>query len=185
MLHGARAAPRDDWPGSRGGPKNEIMLGKGDLAPPFRGRDQHGNEVRSEDLLAKGPVVLYFYPRDFTPGCTKEACLFRDAFEDLSGLGASIVGVSIDDEASHGRFATEHRLPFSLISDRDRALAKAYGITRPLGLGASRVTFVIAKDGRIRGAFHHELSMGRHVEDARALLREMQRADAIAPSPAR
>ena len=125
------------------------MLQVGDPAPPFSGRDQRGNDLRSEDLLAKGPIVLYFYPRDFTPGCTKEACYFRDAFEDLSGLGATIVGVSIDDTASHARFAAEHRLPFSLLSDQDRAMAKAYGIVRSFGLGTQRVTFVIDREGRI------------------------------------
>lgn len=146
------------------------MLQVGTKAPAFEGRDQRGNTVKSADLLAKGPVILYFYPKDFTPGCTKEACMFRDAFEDLEGLGASVVGVSMDSEASHQKFAQEHRLPFSLLSDPDRALAKKYDIVRPLGLGANRVTFVIAKDGTIRGAFHHELSMSKHVAESRALL---------------
>lgn len=150
------------------------MLQVGDLAPPFSGRDQRGEVIRSEDLLAKGPVVLYFYPRDFTMGCTKEACSFRDAFEDLDGLGASIVGVSIDDEASHARFAAQHRLPFSLLSDPDRSLAKAYDIVRGFGLGTSRVTYVIDQDRRIRGVFHHELSMTKHVEEARALLTRLR-----------
>lgn len=126
--------------------------------------------MRSEDLLAKGPVVLYFYPRDFTPGCTREACEFRDAFEDLQGLGASIVGVSIDDEASHAKFAGRHGLPFSLLSDADRSLAKAYDVVRAFGLGTSRVTYVIDRSSRIRGAFHHELSMSKHVAEAKALL---------------
>jgi peroxiredoxin Q/BCP len=149
------------------------MLQPGDLAPPFSGRDQRENEIRSEELLARGPVVLYFYPKDFTPGCTKEACLFRDAFEDLAGLGATIVGVSADDGESHRRFAERYQLPFPLLSDPDRALAKAYGIVRPLGLGARRVTFVIGADGKIRGLFHHELSMSRHVTDVKALLTRM------------
>lgn len=156
------------------------MLEVGDQAPPFSGRDQRGHDLRSEDLLAKGPVVLYFYPRDFTPGCTREACLFRDAFEDLGGFGATIVGVSIDDEASHARFAAEHRIPFSLLSDRDRALAKAYGIVRVFGLGASRVTFVIGQDGKIAGVFHHELSMSKHVTEAKALLARLARG--VSPS---
>lgn len=150
------------------------MLEVGQLAPAFSGRDQNGNLVRSEELLAKGPVVLYFYPKDFTPGCTREACMFRDAFEDLEGHGASIVGVSADDEASHKRFAERYRIPFSLLSDPDRALARQYGIVRPLGLGARRVTFVIGRDGKLRGVFHHELSMSRHVTDVQSLLTRMQ-----------
>lgn len=150
------------------------MLEVGQLAPTFSGRDQNGNLVRSEELLAKGPVVLYFYPKDFTPGCTREACMFRDAFEDLVGHGATIVGVSADDEASHKRFAERYRIPFSLLSDPDRALARQYGIVRPLGLGARRVTFVIGRDGKLRGVFHHELSMSRHVTDVQSLLTRMQ-----------
>ena len=150
------------------------MIGPGDPAPPFSGTDQHGVALRSEELLAKGPLVLYFYPKDFTPGCTREACLFRDAFEDLSGLGASIVGVSVDGGESHKRFAERYRLPFSLLSDPDRALAKRYEILRPLGiLGARRVTFVIDQEGYVRGAFHHELSMGSHVRDVRACLERL------------
>lgn len=149
------------------------MLKVGDQAPPFSGRDQRGTEIRSEDLLSQGPVILYFYPRDFTPGCTREACHFRDAFEDLQGLGASIVGVSVDDEASHARFAAVHQIPFSLLSDRDRSLAKAYDIVRAFGLGTARVTFVIGRDGKIAGAFHHELSMSKHVSETKALLARM------------
>jgi peroxiredoxin Q/BCP len=154
-------------------PTLAAMLDVGEKAPPFSGRDQKGQEIRSEALLARGPVVLYFYPKDFTPGCTREACLFRDAFEDLAGLGATVVGVSADGEASHAKFAAQHGLPFSLLSDPDRALARAYGIARPLGLGASRVTFVIGRDGRVRGAFHHELSMSAHVKNVRQLLTRM------------
>ena len=150
------------------------MLEIGQQAPAFSGRDQNGNEVRSEDLLAKGPVVLYFYPKDFTPGCTKEACLFRDAFEDLQGLGATIVGVSADSGESHKKFAERYQLPFSLLSDESRALARDYGIVRPLGLGARRATFVIGRDGKIRGVFHHEISMSRHVTDVQTLLTRMQ-----------
>ncbi len=152
------------------------MISIGDEAPPFDGQDQNGRTVRSQALLSEGPVVLYFYPRDFTPGCTREACLFRDAFEDLAGLGATIVGVSSDDAESHRKFAARYALPFSLLSDGDRRLARAYDIVWPLGLGARRVTFVIGRDGRIRGAFHHELSMARHVSEVKALLATMRSA---------
>ncbi|AKF06809.1 peroxiredoxin [Sandaracinus amylolyticus] len=150
------------------------MLEIGQQAPAFSGRDQNGQDVRSEDLLAKGPVVLYFYPKDFTPGCTREACMFRDAFEDLQGHGATIVGVSADSGESHKRFAERYQLPFSLLSDPDRKLARDYAIVRPLGLGARRVTFVIGRDGKIRGVFHHEISMSRHVTDVKDLLTRMQ-----------
>jgi peroxiredoxin Q/BCP len=150
------------------------VLEVGAVAPPFAGRDQHGREIRSEELIARGPVVLYFYPRDFTPGCTQQACLFRDAFEELQGLGATIVGVSGDPAHRHQRFAAVHGIPFSLLSDEDRSLARAYGVLRPLGLGARRVTYVIGRDGRIRGAFHHEIAISRHVKQVRALLEKLR-----------
>ncbi len=146
------------------------MLQVGEKAPEFSGRDQDGREVDSHALLARGPVVLYFYPRDFTPGCTIEACNFRDAFADLDARGATIVGVSVDDEASHKRFADKHGLPFTLIADPAGALAKRFQATRAFGLGVRRVTYVIAPDGLVRGVFHHELLIGRHVADVQKAL---------------
>ena len=141
------------------------MLEVGDKAPAFVGRDQQGREVRSSELLARGPVVLYFYPKDFTPGCTQQACLFRDVFADLDARGASIVGVSLDDQASHRRFSDTHGLPFALLSDTDKAIAKRFDVGRFFGLMLKRVTYVIDRDGTIRGVFHHELSVNRHIED--------------------
>jgi peroxiredoxin Q/BCP len=153
------------------------MIAPGTAAPPFSGTDQHGASISLETLRAKGPVVLYFYPHDFTLGCTRQACMFRDAFEDLTGLGASIVGVSVDDEHSHRSFARENRLPFSLLSDPQHTLARAYGVLRTLGLGVQRATFVIDPAGVVRSAIHSELSMSRHVDDTRrALLRLARKA---------
>ncbi len=152
------------------------MLRIGDRAPAFSAKDQDGNPISSAELLARGPLVVYFYPRDFTPGCTREACFFRDAFEELAGLGASIVGISSDDAESHRRFAAQYRLPFSLLSDPDRALAKQFGVMRAISLlGARRVTFVIAPDGggTVRLVCHDELSMSHHVEAVRALLGQL------------
>jgi peroxiredoxin Q/BCP len=146
------------------------MLEVGDQAPPFRGRDQEGRDVALEDLLSKGPLVLYFYPRDFTPVCTKEACLFRDAHQDLAQRGAQVVGVSADTGDSHKAFAEKHRLRFPLLSDPNRKLAKDYRATHPFGLGTQRVTYVIGQDGRIRGAFHHELRAQKHVDEVLTLL---------------
>lgn len=141
------------------------MLHVGDKAPAFSGTNQHGQEVRSSELLAKGPVVLYFYPKDFTPGCTQQACLFRDVFADLDAKGASIVGVSLDDRASHKRFSDTHGLPFSLVSDAEKAISKDYDVERLFGLMLKRVTYVIGKDATVRAVFHHELNVKRHVED--------------------
>jgi thioredoxin-dependent peroxiredoxin len=149
------------------------MLKVGDRAPSFSLKDHEGRELRSDALLAKGPVVVYFYPKDFTPGCTQEACLFRDAYADLDGHGATIIGVSADDDASHKKFAERYRLPFSLVADVDRSLSKSFGVTRPLGLGAWRVTYVIDTAGVIRGAFHHELTMSKHLTEVKTALDQL------------
>lgn len=149
------------------------MLAVGTRAPVLDTVDHKGQPVRSAEILAKGPLVLYFYPKDFTPGCTREACMFRDAFESLAGMGATIVGVSMDDDASHVRFADRHHLPFALVADPRFTLAKEWSVARPLGLGAWRVTYVVDRDGIVRGAFHHELSMSKHVSDVRTLLEQL------------
>lgn len=146
------------------------MTKVGERAPTFRARDQHGAEVALEPLLEHGAVVLYFYPADFTPVCTAQACEFRDAYEDLQGLGATVVGVSTDDEASHGRFASKHHVPFSLLTDPDRKICDAYGVTGFFGLRTKRKTFVIDRSGVVRGVYHHELSAKAHVEDVRSAL---------------
>jgi thioredoxin-dependent peroxiredoxin len=146
------------------------VIAVGQPAPAFEATDHKGARVSLAEAREKGPVVVYFYPKDFTPGCTREACMFRDAFADLDGLGATIVGVSVDDDESHRRFAERYQLPFSLVADPDRALAKRFGIARPLGLGASRATFVIDQRGIVRAAIHSELSMSRHVKDTKAAL---------------
>jgi len=150
------------------------MLAIGTHAPLLNAKDHHGKEVRSEELLGKGPLVVYFYPKDFTPGCTREACMFRDAYADLDGHGATIVGISMDDDASHQRFAERYHLPFSLVADPKFAVARAWGVARPLGLGAWRVTYVVDRTGVIRGAFHHEISMSKHVSEVRDLLEQLK-----------
>ena len=147
------------------------MIQQGSKAPNFRQTDHLGQVVDLDELRKKGPVVLYFYPRDFTPGCTAEACMFRDAFSELEGHGATIVGVSVDDDESHRRFAKRYQLQFSLLSDADRKLAESFGIMRTIRLlGAQRVTFVIDRGGIVRGTFHHELSMQKHIEGVQRLL---------------
>ena len=147
------------------------MLKVGDQAPFFRGIDQQGRDVALDSLLENGPVVLYFYPKDFTPVCTKEACLFRDAHAELAEKGAQVVGVSVDTDETHRAFAEKHSITFPLLSDPNRKLARDYGATFPFGLGTQRVTYVIGPDAKIRGAFHHELSAQKHIDDVMALLR--------------
>jgi peroxiredoxin Q/BCP len=152
------------------------MLAVGSRAPTLNAIDHRGKEVRSADVLGKGPLVVYFYPKDFTPGCTREACMFRDAYEELDGRGATIVGISMDDAASHTRFADRYNLPFSLVADPKFAIAREWGVARPLGLGAWRVTYVVDGQGVIRGAFHHEITMSKHVTEVRQLLEQLRPA---------
>ena len=147
------------------GPHPGNVLAAGAEAPEFRALDQNGQMVALAELLERGPVILYFYPRDFTPVCTREACLFRDIYEDLRGRGATIVGVSVDDADSHARFAERHNLPFSLLADPDKTMARSYEAIARFRPGTKRVTYVIGTDRRIRGVFHHELRARKHVDD--------------------
>jgi peroxiredoxin Q/BCP len=145
------------------------MLSIGDTAPDFSGQDQHGKPVSLGALLERGKLVIYFYPKDFTPVCTAQACTFRDASLDLASLGANVVGVSGDSTDSHLRFADKHSVPFSLLSDPDHHIIKAYGATWLFGR-IRRVSYVIGTDRRILGAFHHELSAAKHLHDVKSVL---------------
>jgi len=118
-------------------------------------------------------VVLYFYPKDDTPGCTKEACSFRDQYQDFQDAGAEVIGVSSDAEASHEKFAAKHRLPFVLLADRSGVVRKQYGVPATLGLLPGRVTFVIDRQGIVRHVFNSQLQATRHVEEAIAALRAL------------
>ncbi len=131
-----------------------VTLSPGDLAPDFSLLDTYGNSVTLSDLQGKW-VVLYFYPRDNTPGCTKEACAFRDIYADFQGFNAVILGVSLDDEKSHAKFTQKYELPFPLLCDRDATVATAYGsygLKKFMGkefMGVMRHSFVINPEGRI------------------------------------
>ena len=142
----------------------------GDSAPDFELADAHGKSVRLSTLWQKGPVVLYFYPKDETSICTKEACAFRDAYEDFVKAGAEVVGVSADDPKSHQGFAAHHRLPFILLSDPDAKARKLYGISSTLGLIPGRVTFVIDRPGIIRHVFSSQFRAEKHVQEALKVL---------------
>jgi len=145
------------------------MLAVGDVAPDFSGKDQHGRDISLGSLLERGKLLLYFYPKDFTPVCTAQACTFRDATSELAELGTNVVGVSGDDADSHARFGSKHNVPFSLLSDPDHRIIEAYGATWLFGR-IRRVTYVIGTDRKILGAFHHELSAAKHLKDAKRLL---------------
>ncbi|MFZ5891441.1 MAG: peroxiredoxin [Myxococcota bacterium] len=141
----------------------------GSRAPDFEGVDQQGTRVTLKDLLEQGRLVLYFYPRDFTRVCTAQACLFRDAKREFSQLNANIVGVSTDTRESHAAFAAEHQLDFRLIADPERRITRAYDADRWLGF-TKRVTYVIDRDRTVLGAFQHELSAQKHIQDVRRVL---------------
>ena len=153
-----------------------MALHVGDKAPEFDVVSSSGKHLVLSELKGKKNVVLYFYPGDFTPICTKETCGFRDAYADLASKDTEVIGVSVDSNESHEKFAKEYKLDFALISDREKALAKAYGATSFLRdiLGKlARMTFVIDKEGKIAGIFTGELSASKHVEGAKGVIKSL------------
>jgi peroxiredoxin Q/BCP len=125
------------------------LLKVGDKAPDFEVAASDGTTVRLKDYVGKGNIVLYFYPKDDTPGCTKEACGIRDEFSEFKQLDAIVFGVSFDSVESHKRFVEKYRLPFVLLSDTDKKVAKAYGVADDASTHAQRVTFVIDRQGAV------------------------------------
>lgn len=138
------------------------MLKNGTTAPEFKLADQDGKKHTLKSLLAAGPLILYFYPADFTPGCTKEACSFRDLQSDLLRAKLRVVGVSPQDTESHKRFAEKHDLNFPLLADPDKRVVKAYDVDGPLGLGVRRGTYLIGQDGTIEDSVLADLRIGAH-----------------------
>lgn len=143
-----------------------ASIAVGDRIPAFSLRAAGGETVTRDDLLGKGPVVLYFYPRDATTGCTIEACAFRDSYEVFTEAGAEVVGVSADTVESHEAFAADHELPFVLLSDPDNRLRCAFGVPRTLGVITGRVTYVADRDGVVRHTFDSQLQFSEHVSEA-------------------
>lgn len=143
-----------------------AWLKKGDLACDFTLPDQNGNVVTLSAQWQKGPVVLYFYPRDETPGCIAQACTFRDSFEAYVEAGAQVIGVSRDTIAAHQAFAAHYRLPFTLLADVDGVAHKAWGVEKWLGLLTDRVTFVIDRHGIVQHTFSSRLRMGAHIQES-------------------
>ncbi|MCG8503007.1 MAG: peroxiredoxin [Sphingomonadales bacterium] len=146
------------------------MLKPGDMAPEFEAEDQDGNVQSLSALLQSGELILYFYPADFTPVCTAEACAFRDNYAGLDELGIRLVGVSPQSAASHKRFAATHDLPFPLLADERKAIIRAYGVNGPLGFGVRRATYLIGADGIIRNRVVSDLFVGSHVDFIRQVM---------------
>jgi len=155
-------------------------LNEGDLAPGFEMESDNAGTIRSEELRGKY-VILYFYPRDDTPGCTTEACSFRDSSSEIAAEGAVVLGVSTDSLRSHERFRRKHGLPFPLLSDPDHRLADAYGVYSPrkfMGrefMGVQRSTFVIGPDGRLAKVWP-EVKPAGHADEVLAWLRSQRKS---------
>ncbi len=142
----------------------------GDQVPDFVASLDDGRQVRLSELLARGPVVLFFYPKAFTPGCTAESCHFRDLESEFAELGAQRLGVSRDDVATQARFREEHGLDYPLVADTDGAIAKIFGAKRLGPLWHKRQTYVIDRDGTLLGEVCSEMDMELHADEALALL---------------
>jgi thioredoxin-dependent peroxiredoxin len=162
-----------------------TALQPGDPAPDFTREAHNGQQVRLADYLGKSVVVLYFYPMDGTPVCTKEACSFRDAFEDFAKLGAVVIGVSADSPERHQAFAASRALPFLLLSDHDGSLREVFLVPKTLGILPSRVTYVIDKAGVVRHVFSALFTAERHVAEALEIVRALARegGDQSIPQP--
>ena len=151
------------------------MLQPGARAPAFTLPDQSGTPRPLAELLRPGALILYFYPADFTPGCTREACFVRDLHAELSGAGLTVAGVSPQSADSHARFVQKHALPFTLLADTQKTVAGLYGVKAPFGLGVRRATFLIGTDGVVRDALRADFSIARHEDFVRRAL-EINRA---------
>jgi peroxiredoxin Q/BCP len=150
-----------------------MSIAIGSHAPDFKLPALRGGEVSLSDFAGKKNVVLFFYPKDNTPGCTVEACTFRDAYEDFVAAGAEVIGVSSDPLGSHAAFAAKHGLPMQLVSDEGGKVRAAYGVKRTLGLLAGRETFIIDKAGVVRHVFRSQLRVKEHVVESLAVLRTL------------
>ncbi|RYZ42638.1 MAG: peroxiredoxin [Myxococcaceae bacterium] len=149
-------------------------LQEGDAVPDVTLKGPGNAPVRLRDLLGDKALVIYFYPRDDSPGCTVQACSLRDQYEDFKDAGADVVGISSDSAESHEKFVAKHKLPFRLLSDPDGAARKAFGVgTNFLGLLPGRVTFIADRAGTIRYAFDSQMQVKKHVSGALDVVRSL------------
>ncbi len=150
-----------------------MAIKVGDKAPDFTLPSQMGDTVKLSEYFGKKNIVLYFYPKDESPGCTKEACSFRDNYQELTSLGAEVLGISGQSIESHKSFATHHGLPFILLSDADNQVRKLYGVPSTMGVLPGRVTYVIDKQGVVRSIFVSQTQAEKHVEEAKKTLQQI------------
>lgn len=149
-----------------------MVLKIGDKIPNFTAKDTNGNLFDSQDYIGKQPLVIYFYPKDDTPGCTAQACSFRDNYQEFKDLGAEVIGISSDTVTSHLKFKSKFNLPFILLSDNDKKLRKLFGVQNNLFIIPGRETFVMDKNGIILMIFN-SMSAEIHIEKALKTLKEL------------
>lgn len=140
------------------------MLDVGDIVSEFSLTDENGEEVSLADLTAERALILYFYPADFTPLCTAEACSIRDMHDEILDVGVNVVGISPQSERSHQRFKQQFKLPFPLLFDKNKKVIKAFGVDGPFGMGVRRATFLIGQDKKIENRVVSDLFVGSHTK---------------------
>ena len=149
-----------------------MSLKIGDKLPSFSAKDTNGNIFNSQDYIGKQPLVIYFYPKDDTPGCTAQACSFRDNYQEFKDLGADVIGISSDTVTSHLKFKSKFNLPFILLSDNDKKLRKLFGVQNSLFIIPGRETFVIDKQGVVIMVFN-SMSSEIHITKALKVLKKL------------
>ena len=152
-----------------------MKVNVGDKAPDFTLPSQMGDNVTLSEYFGKKNVVLYFYPKDETRGCTREACEFRDRYNVFTRLGAEVLGVSSDTLESHKSFATHHGLPFLLLSDEKGKVRGLYGVPATMGIIPGRVTYIIDRKGVVRHIFSSQFQPEKHIEEALKILKELEK----------
>jgi thioredoxin-dependent peroxiredoxin len=156
-----------------------LTVKVGDKAPDFKLPSQMGDNVTLSEFFGKKNVVLYFYPKDETTGCTKEACTFRDNYEELTNLGAEVIGVSGQSVKSHESFASHYGLPFILLSDEGNKVRELFGVPSSMGIIPGRVTYIIDKKGMVRHIFNSQTQAQKHVEEAKKTLLEIEKEEKV------
>ena len=146
----------------------------GDSAPDLSMSTHDGEHLSLAEYRGEHPVVVFFYPKDGTAVCTKEACSFRDAYENFTEAGAVVIGISSDSAARHQRFAKSHDLPFLLVSDQDGSIRRAFGVPKTMGVFPGRVTYVIDREGIVRHVFSSQFTADRHVQEALDVVRKLK-----------
>ena len=154
---------------------NSKELKVGDQVPAFQLQNQDGEIISIQDYIGKQNLVIYFYPKDDTPGCTKQACSFRDQYEEFNDLNAEVFGISSQSVSSHKEFAEKHRLNFNLLCDKDNQVRKLFGVpTSFLGLLPGRVTYVVDRSGKIVHIFNSQFRAEEHINQAKNILKNLE-----------